>query len=80
MVEHLCRRLGATSLHLKFPVCGQVVAGRRHQPEDVEVRQGRPHLLSSSSGLDMAAFGMEGELGWAVSVANPHLVVFLRDK
>ncbi len=77
VVEHLASKLGKRRISLLSPT-GKVLLGERHVPGDVEVDQGRPELLGPP--LRLGDHGMEGEVGVPVSVGNPHLVIFLKNK
>ncbi len=77
VVEHLASKLGKRRISLLSPT-GKVLLGERHVPGVVEVDQGRPELLGPPLRLD--DHGMEGEVGVPVSVGNPHLVIFLKNK
>ncbi len=81
MVEHLSKILCKDRVRLLSASTGEVHCGLRHRPEDVEVQQGRPRLLLPAPALlDLAEWGMEGEAGVPVTVGNPHLVIFLKNR
>ncbi len=82
VVDYLSKKIGKSEISLLSPK-GDILRGVRHGHQDVQVEQGKPRLIQmpdSSATIDLAEFGLVGEVGIAVDIGNPHLVIFLKDR